>query len=285
MNNPILRRNIFVSQRSLTMQIQPNSNDSISPSNSQNTYSENNTGLTQNEAVLQTPTKLELALVTGARDNTSESKNDSSTTFPDSAIQDIENEIAYNAPIRTLSTGIPLDWVSLGRNCIEIHNDIIRTLLSQPDMKLGDQIVGKNSTHQILHDKGLAGPLKTFGFVTESGVDTKVNSNADHLKESVGQYIMKNSGENGVSVYGVSALDGYHSMLVTYRMKDGSPEFMLVDQGPATSFFTGKSVFSTAEALDKALSEYVRERQDKLTEGGYKYPANIQVYQLYPNSK
>ncbi|MGD8910170.1 MAG: hypothetical protein PVI92_12580 [Chromatiales bacterium] len=268
------------------MQIQSNANHSYSSPNSQNTYSEGNVLLTPNEAALQTPTQLELALGDGARGTETGSQTDSSSAFPDSIIQSIENEIAFNAPIRSISTLIPIDSVKFGRDCIELHNDIIRKLFSAPDMSLGDRIVGgPSSTHQILRNKGLAGPLKTFGFVTESGVDTKVNSNAHHLKESVGEYIMMNSSKNGVSVYGLGALDGYHSMLLTCRMKDGAPEFMLVDQGPATSLFTGKSVFTSAEELDSALSEYVRAKQDKRTVGGYEYPANIQIYQIHPDQK
>ena len=71
-------------------------------------------------------------------------------------------------------------------------------------------------------------------------------------------------------------------MLVTYRIKNGTHEFNLIDQGPATSILTGKSTFNTAQALDSALSDYVRDRQGKRTDGGHQFPANIQIYKIYP---
>lgn len=264
------------------MKIQPNSNDSFQSPSSQNNTSQNNASLTPNEANIQAFTPLEIALSSRETDSENKLTDESADVFPENTFQAIEDEISYNAPIRSISVLIPIDSVKFGRDCIELHNDIIRKLLSDPDMKLGDRIAGTpGSTHQILYDKGLAGPLRIFDFVTKSENPTKVNSTAHHLKDSVGYYIVENSGKTGVSVYGVSALDGYHSMIVAYRVKDGAPDFMLVDQGPATSFVTGKSAFTSAENLDKALSEYVRDKQDKRTQGGYEYPANIQIYQIY----
>ncbi len=213
-------------------------------------------------------------------------KPDPSKEFPDSIIQVIEKEISYNAPIRTISTLIPIDSIKFGKDCIELHNAILRKIYQEPKMKLGDRIVGTpTSTHQILLNKNLAGPLKSFAFVTQDGVNTNVNSTAHHLKESVGEYVKNNYGKKGVSIYGLSMMDGYHSVLLTYQIKSGVSTFMLVDQGPATSFLTGKSVFKTAKALDEAISEYVRDRQSKRTKGGYQYPANVQLYKLYPRKK
>lgn len=89
-----------------------------------------------------------------------------------------------------------------------------------------------------------------------------------------------------MSIFGVSAMDGYHSMLLTFQMKDGKSTFTLIDQGPAISFLTGKSAFSTAESLDAALSEYVRDRQNKRVgkNDQYEYPADISVFKIYPGT-
>lgn len=209
-----------------------------------------------------------------------------SKEFPDSVIKEIEKEIAYNAPIRTVSALIPIDSIKFGKDCIELHNAILRKIYNSPKMRLGDRIVGTpTSTHQILLKQRLTGSLISFSFVTQVGADAKSNSTAYRLKESLGDFVKNNYGKKGVSVYGLSALDGYHSMLLTYRIKNGISNFMLVDQGPATSLITGKSVFTTAKALDDALSEYVRAKQGKRTAGGYEYPANIQIYKLYPVKK
>ena len=203
--------------------------------------------------------------------------------FPDSIIKTINDEISFNAPVRTLSVLIPIDMVKFGRDCIELHNDIVKKILKEPRLKLGDRIVGTTgSTHQILLRKGLASPLKVFSFVTQTDKPATGNASAHKLQESVGEYVKKNYGGLGVSIYGVSALDGYHSMLLTYRIKNGVHEFNLIDQGPATSILTGKSTFNTAQGFDTALSEYVRDKQGKRTRGGHQYQANIQIYKIYP---
>lgn len=203
--------------------------------------------------------------------------------FPVSILEVIEKEMGYNASIRSISVLIPFDSVKFGRNCIELHNDIIRKIYNNPKMKLGSQIVGNRSTQQILEKKGLAGPLKTFAFLTQKGAKSAGNSTAWDLKSSVGEYVKQNHKGTGVSVYGVSAMNGYHSMLLTYRTRGGASEFSLLDQGPATSLITGRSTYHTASEFDSSLEEYVRDRQGKRTKGGYEYPSNIQIYRLFPS--
>jgi hypothetical protein len=150
-------------------------------------------------------------------------------------------------------------------------------------MRLGDRIVGEGtSTHHILHKQGLAGNLYIFRFVNKNGRRSTGNATAHKLEKSVGAYVKAHySGKPGVSIYGLSVLDGYHSMLLTY---DGT-EFALIDQGPATSILSGKSTFSVESVMDDALSEYVRDRQDKRVgkANQYQYPAIIQVYKIYPS--
>ena len=68
------------------------------------------------------------------------------------------------------------------------------------------------------------------------------------------------------------------------RKRDGASEFTLLDQGPATSFITGRSTYHTSSEFDSALEEYVRDRQGKRTKGGYEYPSNIQIYRLFPGN-
>ncbi|HEY6528905.1 MAG TPA: hypothetical protein VIZ65_09450 [Cellvibrionaceae bacterium] len=206
--------------------------------------------------------------------------------WPDAVIKQITDSIAYNAPTRTLSTLLPFDSIKFGKDCIELHNSIIKTLYKDEKMKLGDRIVGASTaTHTILKNQGLAGDLKIISFLTAEGKNATGNATANKLKESVGDYVKKYYSGSGVSIFGVSALDGYHSMLLTYRLtSDKKSEFMLIDQGPATSLISGKVIFSTSQALDDALSEYVRGRKDKRTGGNYEYPANISLYKIYPKA-
>jgi hypothetical protein len=205
--------------------------------------------------------------------------------FPNSVIETIKNEISFNAPLRTISTLIPISSIRFGKDCIQLHNAIIRQLFKDPDMKLGDRIVGTpGSTHQILRRQGKAGPLKVFSFFTKAGKQSTGNATAHKLMESVGDYVIKQYGGNGVSIYGVSALDGYHSMLLTYQKKNGQSEFVIIDQGPATSYLSGKLTAHSSKALDEALTDYIRDKQEKRTAGGYQFPANIQIYKINPDT-
>lgn len=209
--------------------------------------------------------------------------------WPENVVQEITSSIGSNAATRTLSTLIPFDSIKFGKDCIELHNFIIRKLYKDEKMKLGDRIVGgETATHTILKKQGLAGELKKIEFLTENNKDASGNRTAHKLKESVGEYVKKyycNDCNGGASIYGVSALDGYHSMMLTYRKtKDKKEEFILIDQGPATSLLFGKATFHSPNALDNALSEYVRGLKDKRTKGNFEYPADIGLYKIYPRS-
>ncbi|MFO1370452.1 MAG: hypothetical protein U1F46_15780 [Marinagarivorans sp.] len=208
-----------------------------------------------------------------------------SKEWPESVVKEITDSIVGNAPTRTFSTLIPFESIKFGKDCIELHNSIIRLLYKDEKMKLGDRIVGgSTATHTILNNQGLAGALKEIIFLDTKGNDASGNGTASRLKESIGDYVKKHH-TAGVSIFGVSALDGYHSMLLTYRLtNDKKSEFMLVDQGPATSIISGKATFSTAKALDDALSDYVLGLKDKRTKGNYEYRANIGLYKIYPKA-
>lgn len=206
--------------------------------------------------------------------------------FPISVIEGINNEISFNAPLRTISTLIPISSIRFGKDCIQLHNAIIRQIFKKPDMKLGDRIVGTpNSTHQILQRQGKAGPLKVFWFFTKAGKKSAGNATAHKLMESIGDYIKKNYCGKGVSIYGVSTLDGYHSMLLTYQENNIHSKFVLIDQGPATSYLSGKLTAHTSVELDEAITDYVRAKQDMRTAGGYQFPANVQIYKIYPGKE
>lgn len=207
-----------------------------------------------------------------------------SKEWPDSVLEDIDEKISMNAPIRSISVLIPFESVKFGKDCIELLNAVIRKLYRNSKMKLGDRIVGtESSTHQILQGQRLAGELKKFSFLTKEGEAAKGNATAHKLGDSVGAYVKKHYGGSGVSIFGVSALDGYHSMLLTY---DGSM-FQLIDQGPATSFFTGKVAAKVGKVLDNELSDYVRGLQDKRVgnDKQYELPATIEVFKIYPSAQ
>lgn len=209
----------------------------------------------------------------------------SKTDFPDSVLERIDDAISFNATVRSLTYLIPgrQDW---GKDCIKTHNAIIRNIFDEPNMRLGSKIVGSPSTHQILKRKGRAGPVKIFSFWTDTGKKAVGHADADRLMASIGGYVVKNYSGQGVSIYGVSVMDGYHSMTLTYRKNNKQSEFCLIDQGPATSMLTGKFKTKTPQELDEVLNEYVKSKKDvRIADTNYQYPATIGIYRFLPDTK
>ncbi len=205
---------------------------------------------------------------------------DGMRNFPVSVVGKIKTELRGNSLKRSISVMIPFQSISFGKDCITVHNAIIQEVLFPNEkVKTGSQIVGKNSTHEKLQEQGVATGLKTFNFLTKGGGNSPYNDMADHMSESLGQYLEDNYSGEGVKVYGLSVNDGYHAMTLTYgENEDGEMEYNLFDQGPGTSLWSGRKTFTSPEDLDTHLNEYVQDKQDKRTKGGGKYGANIQIY-------
>ena len=206
--------------------------------------------------------------------------SDGRKPWPVGIVKMINEHIGYNASKRSISIWLPED-VIWGKDCITIFNDIVQNVLYDENQKVGSQIIGNNSTHSKLKERGRASDILEFKFATENGNIAYDNRTADHLEKSIGQYIVDNynKDEGGVKIYGFSVLDGYHSMMITYGPnEDGDMEFNLFDQGPATNAVTGHSSFNSAEDLDEAINDYVKAKQKKETPGGHYYPAKAELF-------
>ncbi len=97
------------------------------------------------------------------------------------------------------------------------------------------------------------------------------NASVWDLKSRVGEYVKINH-IGTAEIYGVDAMNGYHTMLLTYRARGGASEFTLLDQDSATSFLAGRLIFHTASESDSVLEEPVRDRQGKRTKGDTNTP-------------
>ncbi len=207
--------------------------------------------------------------------------------FPTSVITGMRSYIAGNAIKQDIAYifGLGAVW---GKDCITLHNGIIKDiLLKDPRMRLGDRIIGKGSTHEKMLERGEASELKSFVFLTDKAQAAASNATAHSLKDSLGQYIEGNYRGTGVQIYGVSIHDGYHALTLTYEKDEsGSLEYHLIDNGPATSLFTGHRSFKTAQELDLALNSYVRRDTVRSYRVGRNkdqiMPARIDVYEIYP---
>jgi hypothetical protein len=207
--------------------------------------------------------------------------------WPSWVVGAIRSELAYNAAKRTISVWLP-ERIVWGDDCIKTFNRTCKNVLFNPSQKTGSQMVGidkdgKPGTHLLLKEAGRASNLSIFTFKDANGKKAKDNSTADHLSKSIGGYIKENFDGKGdeVNIYGISVMNGYHSMMVTYNKdKNGNDVFNLFDQGPATSLLDGNSTFSSAEDLDTAINTYVKDRQDKKTKKGHQYPATVEIFKI-----
>lgn len=171
-------------------------------------------------------------------------------------------------------------------NCIELFNDVVQNVLFNKNQEVGSQIIKTKSTHQFLQENGRASGLLSFDFLTEGGKKAADNSKAHHLSTSIGEYIKGkyNTDEGGVKVYGLTVLDGYHSMMITYgKNEDGEMEFNLFDQGPVTGFFDPISTFKTAGELDAVINKYVQGLTKAKTNDGKQFPARADIFLIKPD--
>jgi RHS repeat-associated protein len=212
--------------------------------------------------------------------------NDSYGLFPEGTEDNISNAMGWNSITRGISVLIPSNDISFGKDCITLHNHIIRTTLRKDIPKLGSQATGKtakgkDSTHLVLLNKKAASKLKKCIVDTKSNKKSLYNSTADHLRESLGDYLKENHREGNVEVYGISILDGYHSVTASYSENENNEsEFHLYDQGPITNFLTGDSEFDSSEDFDQAINGYLQDHQDLRINDKYTYPSKVEIYEI-----
>jgi hypothetical protein len=212
-----------------------------------------------------------------------------SGAFPASIVGRMRSYIAGNAIMQDIAYLFGLSGV-WGKDCITLHNGIVRDILLQDQRaRLGDRVIGKGSTYEKMLGRGEVSGLKSFAFLTDSGKETAGNATAYSLKDSVGDYIEGNYRGTGVQVYGVSIHDGYHVLTLTHgKAGDEGLEYHLIDNGPGTSLLTGHRAFKTAQELDEALCAYIRRGAVKSYRVGRNkdqpMPARIDIYEIYPQA-
>jgi len=74
----------------------------------------------------------------------------SSKEWPLSVLIEIDEEVSFNAPLRSISVLIPSHDIRFGMDCITLHNAILKKIYKK-ELKLGSKIVGTgDSTHSSL---------------------------------------------------------------------------------------------------------------------------------------
>ena len=187
-------------------------------------------------------------------------------------------------------------------DCITCHIKGMKILTNNSKLKTGGSISAGTTisdTRSAMQKSGDAGETKTFGFKDESGKVAGSAPNASTLNGSVGDYV--NSALSKVPVgqsvaFGVSIMDGYHTMTLTASTQIIIPEVVLPDVKipavTATSYtlsdqgtlngtgLRGNLTFNSPKGLDIALTNYVKSQAGATTNSGSPFPAIVQLHQI-----
>lgn len=103
-------------------------------------------------------------------------------------------------------------------SCIACMNKALRLLLNEPKQKVGSEV---EKTMARLQESGHAGDARVIEFQDKKGRITKGTLYPDKLNESVWNAIMQmTGGDVGWSVFGMSLMDGNHSVTLTLDNND-----------------------------------------------------------------
>jgi len=104
------------------------------------------------------------------------------------------------------------------KSCIACMNDAMRLLLGDPQQKVGSEV---EKTMAKLQKSGHAGVARVIEFEDSKGRITKGTLAPQQLHESVwGAVVQLAGGDVGWSVFGMSLMDGYHSVTLTLDNSD-----------------------------------------------------------------
>lgn len=134
-------------------------------------------------------------------------------------------------------------------DCITTLNAGVRLLFDDPLLQLGSQI---DHTFRALQGVGLAGPARVIEFNDERGKLTYGVAAPRALRESVWDTLLGMAGEaRGWNVFGLSLMDGYHSVTINVDTSDPSrPRMFWSDQWSSNGGFREH----TRESLDAEVT-------------------------------
>ena len=186
-------------------------------------------------------------------------------------------------------------------DCITCHNKGMKILTNKPSLKTGSQA---DQTRSKMQKSGDAGPTSTFGFKDADGNKAATPAQAKTMNGSVGQHIVNASASSipfgamdyNTTVFGISIMDGYHTMTATYTkhtvyagnklLEKTFETFTLHDQGTrAGTGGIGTMIFYNVADFDAHLTNYVIGRATVRTNGKSEFKAQIQVHQIINNEE
>jgi hypothetical protein len=147
-------------------------------------------------------------------------------------------------------------------SCIATLNRGVRLLLNRPTQQLGSEV---QTTMGKLEASGMAGPARVVEFEDSGGRVTSGTREPGRLHESVWDALVRMAGgDPGWSVFGLSLMDGYHSVTLTLDNNDPSnPRVYWSDQWSSRG---GWQEFNRA-GLDAEITRWTRQWWNAAPEG------------------
>ncbi|RMG18286.1 MAG: SH3 domain-containing protein [Planctomycetota bacterium] len=187
--------------------------------------------------------------------------------FPGEAVERMKAWAIQNA-----TGGSPED-------CIHTLNQNVRLLFNDPAQRLALTV---DKSMAALQAAGRAAPTQTHEFFDEDGRPTVGVTGPRRLRESVWDALLAWAGtETGYFVFGMSLLDGNHSVLLVLDRRDPeAPEVRWIDQWSSKG---GWKLYPDKESLDGEIERLSSSWwKSKLSGDGIRFRSRTRLYPLLP---
>jgi hypothetical protein len=166
-------------------------------------------------------------------------------------------------------------------DCLETINRALRTLFNEPQMRLGSTV---DLSMGVLQAQNKAAPTVVFDYVNENGRNTTGVTPPETLRTSIWDGLLELAGDGkGYSVFGLSILDGNHSVLLVMDTHGATPTVFWLDQWSSKG---GWKEYPTKADLDGEIEYRTRSWwKSKLSSLGTLFKSRTRVYPLTPKAE
>ncbi len=173
------------------------------------------------------------------------------------------------------------------KNCLQTMNKGLRLLYDKPRMKLGSTVDLSMAALRNMNPRRAAG-FRTRNFLTVkadgSTRRTTGITQPDKLRRSVWDYVIASAADaKGYSVFGMSPMDGYHSVFLVLDTNDPSdPKVYWMDQWESKG---GWKLYASKQELDGEVENLTHNWWlSKFREAGKRFKTRCRLYQLIPDN-